>query len=69
VVVLRENLELLGRLRTRLQGVEVGVIRAQEVGQHPGVERIVLRPTLPKPIPSPVQRLGVHGIDHHAMVE
>src|SRR2546422_1295968 len=45
------------------------MIRAEEVGQHPGVERIILRSTLPKPIPGPVQRLGVHGIDHDAMVE
>src|SRR2546429_7111283 len=45
------------------------MIRAEEVGQHPGVERIILRSTLPKPIPGPVQRLGIHGIDHDAMVE
>jgi tetratricopeptide (TPR) repeat protein len=44
--------------------LEVRVIRAQEVGQHLGVKRIILRPTLPKPIPGPVQRLGIHGIDH-----
>ena len=69
LVVLGEEFELLGRLRARLQGAEVRVIRAQEVGQHPRVERITLRPTLPKPIPGPVQRLGIHGIDHHAMVE
>jgi hypothetical protein len=69
MVVLREQFEFLGRLRARLQGVEVGVIRTQEVGQHPGVEWIILRSTLPKPIPGPVERLGVHGIDHDAMVE
>jgi len=45
------------------------VIRAQEVGQHPRVKRVTLRPTLSKPVPGPVQRLGIHGIDHDAMVE
>jgi hypothetical protein len=45
------------------------VIGAEELGQHPRVKRITLRPTLPKPIPRPVQRLGIHGIDHHAMLE
>jgi len=45
------------------------VIRAQELGQHPGIKRIILRPSLPKPIPGPVQRLGIHRIDHDAMVE
>jgi hypothetical protein len=61
VVVLRENLEFLGRLGTRLPGAQADVIGAEEVGQHPGVERIVLRSTLPKPIPGPVQRLGFTG--------
>ena len=45
------------------------MIGAEEIGQHAGVERITLRPTLPKPVPGPVQRLGIHGIDQHAMVE
>src|SRR5713226_728066 len=69
LAVLREEFELLGRVRARLQGLEVGVIRAQEVGQHPRVKRITLRPTLSKPIPGPVQRLGIHGIDYDAMIE
>ena len=69
LAVLREELEFLGRLRARLQGSQVRVIRAEELGQHPGVKRITLRPALPKPIPGPVQRLGVHRVDHDAMVE
>src|SRR2546422_11049526 len=60
-VVLREVLELLGHLRARLQGLEVPVIRAEEVGQHPRVKRVTLGRTGPKPIPGPVQRLGIHG--------
>jgi len=68
-VVLREVLELLGRLRTRLQGLKVPVIRAEELGQHSRVERVALGRTRPKPIPSPVQRLGIHGVDHDAMVK
>ena len=68
-VVLREVLELLGHLRARLQGLEVPVIRAEEVGQHPRVKRVTLGRTGPKPIPGPVQRLGIHGVDHDAMVE
>ena len=69
LVVVREKFELLGRFRARPQGVELGVIRAQEVGQHPCVKWITLGPTLPEPIPSPVQRLGIHRIHDHAMVE
>src|SRR6516164_2023422 len=69
LAVLREELELLGGVRARLQGPQARVIRAQEVGQHPGVKRIALRRTLAKPVPGPVQRLGIHRVDHDAMVE
>src|SRR6516165_1778346 len=69
LAVLREELDLLGCLRARQQGSQARVIRAQELGQHPGIKRIILRPSLPKPIPGPVQRLGIHRIDHDAMVE
>ncbi len=69
LAVLREQLEFLGRVRARLQGLEVAVICAQEVGQHPRVKRVTLRPTLSEPIPGPVQRLGIHGVDYDAMVE
>jgi len=45
------------------------MIGAQEVGQHPRVERIALGAALAKAIPGPIERLGIHRIDHHAMVE
>jgi hypothetical protein len=45
------------------------MIRAQEVGQDTRVKRVTLGATLPKPISSSVERLGIHGIDGHAMVE
>src|SRR6516165_1447935 len=69
LAVLRKELELLGRFRARLQGLQTWMIRAQEVGQHSGVKGIALRPPLAKPIPGPVQRLRVHRVDHDAMVE
>src|SRR6516164_7112648 len=69
LAVLRQELELLGGVRARLEGPQARVIRAEEVGQHPGVKRIALRRTLAKPIPGPVQRLGIHRVDQDAMVE
>ena len=45
------------------------MIRAEEVGQHPRVKRITLGSTLSKPIPGPVQRLVIHGVDDDTMVE
>ena len=45
------------------------MIRAQEVGQHARVERVTLGAALSKAIPGAVERLGIHGIDDHAMVE
>jgi hypothetical protein len=53
----------------RLQGAQVRVIRAQKVGQHPRVKRITLGRTLPEPIPGPVLRLGIDGVDDDAMVK
>ncbi|TMK82450.1 MAG: hypothetical protein E6G47_00315 [Actinobacteria bacterium] len=43
LAVFGEKFELLGRVRAWLQGLEVGVIRAQEVGQHPRVKRVTLQ--------------------------
>jgi hypothetical protein len=34
-----------------------------------GIRPITLRPSLPKPIPGPVNRLGIHGVDHDAVVK
>ncbi len=45
------------------------MIRAQEVGQHPRIERVTLGAALPKAVPGAIERLGVHGIDDHAMVK
>ncbi len=59
----------MGRFRARLHGVKVRVIGAEEVSQHARVEWIILRPALPKPVAGPVQGLGVHGIDHDAVVK
>ena len=69
LTIFGEQFKLLGRLRTRLHGSEVRMIRAQEVGQHSRVEWVTLSSALPKAVPGSVERLGIHGIDHHAMVE
>src|SRR5262245_22552014 len=45
------------------------MICAQEVGQHPRVERVTLGATLPKSVPGAVERLGIDRIDDHAMAE
>src|SRR5262249_37512962 len=44
------------------------MIGAQEVRQHPRVERVTLGTALPKPVPSAIERLGIDRIDD-AMVE
>ena len=69
LTIFGEEFKLLGRFRARQQGAEVRMIRAQEVGQHSRVKRVTLGAALPKAIPGAVERLGIHGIDHHAMVE
>jgi tetratricopeptide (TPR) repeat protein len=69
LTIFGEQFQLLGPLRARLQGPEVRMIRAQEVGQHARVERVTLGAALPKAIPGAVERLRIHGINHHAMVE
>ena len=61
LAVFREELELLGRFRARLQGPEARMIRAEEVGQPPGIKRVTLRPTLAKPIPGRSSALGFTG--------
>ena len=57
------------RFRARLPGAPVRLIRAQKVGQPPRGERVTLGATLSTSISSAVERLGIHGIDHPAMVE
>ena len=69
LTILGEEFQLLGRFGARLQGAQVRMIRAQKVGQHPRVERVTLGSTLSKSISGSVERLRIHGIDHHAMVE
>ena len=67
--ILGEEFELLSRFRARLQGAQMRVIGAQEVGQHARVKRVTLGSALPKSVPSPVERFGVHGVDDDAMVQ
>ena len=69
LVIVGQQFELLRGFRARLHSAQVHMIGAQEVGQDPGVKRIALCGTLPEPIASPVQRLRIHRIDPHAMVE
>jgi len=44
-------------------------LQAEAMGGCGRVERVTLGSALPKSIPRSVERLGIHGIDHHAMVE
>ena len=69
LIVLGQQLQLLRRLRARLQRLQVGVIRPQKARQHPGIEQVVLGPALAEPIPCPVQGLGIDRVHPHAMVQ
>src|SRR5262249_32508626 len=69
LAVLREVLQLLRRLGAGMQGGQPQMVRAQEVGGHPGIKQVALRAALPEAIPGPVQRLGIDRVDEHAVVQ
>ena len=68
-IVPREELELLGGLRVRLERVKMRVIRAEEGRQHVGVEGIALGGVHPVAVPRPVQGLGVDRVHEHPVIQ
>src|SRR5262245_744708 len=69
VVVAGEQFKLLSRLGTRLQSPQVSMIGPQKLRQHISIKGIALGLAHPKPIPGPVQSLGINRIDHHPAVQ
>ena len=47
----------------------MSMIGAHKFRQHISIKRVALGLAHPKPIPSPIQRLGIDRIDHHSMIQ
>src|SRR5713226_4607608 len=69
LMISREDLKLLGLLGVGLQRPQMQVVGAQKLTEHPGIKRIALRTALPKPIPRPIQSLGVDRVDQYPVIQ
>src|ERR671924_1363608 len=69
VVIASEHLKLLGLLGIRPKRLQMRMIGSQNLRQYISIKGIALRLTHAKPIPGPIHGLGIHRIDHHAMIQ
>src|SRR5213594_589703 len=69
LMISREDLKLLSLLGVGFQRPQMHVVGAQKLTKHPGIKRITLRAALPKPIPRPIQRLGVDRKNLHPVIQ
>src|SRR5215475_13837493 len=69
VLIPTEHLKLLGRIRVRLKRSQVSVIGPNKLCQDVSVKGIALGLAHAKPVPGPIQGLGIDRIDHCAMVQ
>ena len=69
VVIAGEHLKLLSLLGVGLQSAQMNMIGPQKFRQYIRIKRIALGLAHAKPIPGPIQRLGIDRIDHHSMIQ
>jgi hypothetical protein len=69
VVIAGQQLKLLGLSRVGLQRSQMRMIGSKKFRQHISIEGIALGLAHAKPIPGPVQGLGINRIDHHPMIQ
>jgi hypothetical protein len=69
LVISSQHLKLLDLGRIRLKSAQMSVIGPQKLRQDISIKGVTLRWAHAKPIPGPIQGLGVDRIDHHAVIQ
>ena len=69
LVIPSQHLKLLALGGIGLKSAQMSMIGPQKLRQHISIKTIALRWTHAKPIPSPIQGLGVDRIDHHTVIQ
>src|SRR5262245_3792656 len=69
VVIPSKHLKLLGLGGVGLKSAQMSMISPQKLRQNISIKTIALRWTDAKPIPRPIQRLGIHRIDHYTVIQ
>src|SRR5574341_578563 len=69
VVIPSEQLKLLGLMGVGLQRSQVSMIGPNKLRQNVSVKRITLGLAHAKPIPDPIQRLGIDRINRHPVIQ
>src|SRR5438552_13691760 len=69
VLIPSEQFKFLSRIGVGLKRSQMTVIRPHKLRQYVSVEGVALGLAHAKPVPGSIQRLGVHRIDHHPVVQ